>query len=730
MVPLRHANAATGAAAAAPAYRWANVPLGAGAFVNGLSFHPRERGLLYARSDVGGLYRYEPATAQWTPLLDGLGLDDGELMSVLSLALDPDDPERVYAACGARTAQWSRKGALLISTDRGRTWTTRDLDVKLGGQEPGRGTGERLQVDPHLTSVLLLGTTQDGLLRSTDGGKTFQSLSFGPKHVSLVMFDPSSAAPESGCRRMWAGSHDKPGLYVSEDGGRSFNREPGLPEQVPQRAVMARDRSLYVTFAAVDAGKGADRRDRAKADRAQAGSVWRRDRSGQWTDITPVKPVGDNGRFGYSGIDVDPRVPSRVVVATVDRWTPGEEMYLSLDSGQTWTPLTDQSRHNSSPYPWLADQMQRSGRLGWWISDLKIDPFDSAHMIYGTGYGPWETRNLGAAKKDGPLLWEFAAKGMELTSATEIRSPTGGATLLAAMGWVVGGAAWDQIDATPKAGLFAPQGESSNSVDFAEAAPGIIARTCQVYVGGRVSLDGGASWRPFADPPAQPGQEPPRGGRIAVSAKGGFMVWAPGDGRAALCSHDRGKSWEPCAGWPVRESVLVPVADRTVEGVFYVYDFERGRILQSVDGGRRFDPAILRLPVLNQWQGGQLVCAPGTLRDLWLALPDGLAHLPGADQRARTIDNVVEARLVALGKAAPDAAYHTLYVWGRMKVDRAEVTGLFRSTDLGATFTRIDDDEHRYGNLLSISADPLEFGVIYLAAQGRGIVVGRPKGSA
>ena len=208
------------------------------------------------------------------------------------------------------------------------------------------------------------------------------------------------------------------------------------------------------------------------------------------------------------------------------------------------------------------------------------------------------------------------------------------------------------------------------------------------------------------------------------------MVWAPA-GRAALCSHDRGKTWEPCAGWPERRDVdLVPVADRTVEGVFYVYDMERGRILQSVDGGRRFDPAILRLPALKPWQESQLVCAPGTLRDLWLAWPDGLLHLPGVDQPSRSIKKVVEAKLVTWGKAAPGAAYHTLYVWGRVDVGGAEMSGLFRSTDRGASFTRIDDDAHRYGRLLSISADPLEFGVIYLAPQGRGIVVGQPRSAA
>jgi photosystem II stability/assembly factor-like uncharacterized protein len=724
VVPLRHAQAQAGVPSS-EAYRWTNLPFGGGGFIGGISFHPRERGLLYARSDIGGIYRHDPAADRWVPLLDGLSFPDAELMSVLSLALDPADPDRVYAACGLSTGEWARKGALLVSTDRGRNWSIHNLDIKLGGLENGRGTGECLQVDPHLPNVLILGTTRDGLLRSADRGQSFKPLPFKPRQVSLVMFDPSSAAPDSGCRRLWVGSQDQPGLYVSEDGGQSFAKVPGLPDQIPQRATMARDRTLYVTFALGKPGEPVN------PGNALNGSVWRRDRNGQWSDITPVKPGAPNVPFGYSAIDVDPRLPGRVVVSTIERWWAGEgkvgeEMYLSLDSGQSWQPLADRSRHNDAPYPWLVHQRKLSGRMGFWIADLKIDPFDSSRLLYGTAYGLWETRNLAAAQKDEHVLWEFSAKGMELTSPGEIRSPSGGVALLAALGGLAGGAAWEQVDAAPNAGLFMPRNEGTSSVDYAEGAPAIIARTCESDAGGRVSTDGGVQWRAFGGLPRTAGLPSPRGGRIAVSAGGGFMVWAP-TGSAALRSQDRGKTWQPCAGWPdPKDGDLVPVADRTTEGVFYVHDVTRGRILQSVDGGRQFAPAILRLPVLNRWQTTQLVCAPGTLRDLWLILPDGLVHLPGVDQPARGIKNVIEPRRVALGKAAPGATYHTLYLWGVVKLGGAEVSGLFRSTDRGASFTRIDDDAHRFGNLLSISADPLEYGVIYLASRGRGIVVGRP----
>src|SRR5512142_1563641 len=96
-------------------YTWQNVQIVGGGFVDGIIFHPKEKGLRYARTDIGGAYRWNDQTRRWEPLLDWVPYRDLNLMGVESIAVDPSDPDRVYLACGTYTNSTTPNGAILRS---------------------------------------------------------------------------------------------------------------------------------------------------------------------------------------------------------------------------------------------------------------------------------------------------------------------------------------------------------------------------------------------------------------------------------------------------------------------------------------------------------------------------------------------------------------------------------------------------------------------------------------
>ncbi len=173
----------------AVSYTWDNVQIGGGGFVPSIVFNRSEPNLFYARTDIGGAYRWNESDQSWIPLLDHVGWDDWGYTGVASLATDAVDPDRVYAAVGTYTNDWDpANGAILRSSDRGETWETSELPFKLGGNMPGRGMGERLAIDPNDNDVLYLGAPSgEGLWRSTDAGESWSEVGSFPNPGDYVL---------------------------------------------------------------------------------------------------------------------------------------------------------------------------------------------------------------------------------------------------------------------------------------------------------------------------------------------------------------------------------------------------------------------------------------------------------------------------------------------------------------------------------------------------------------
>ncbi|MGC4087187.1 MAG: sialidase family protein [Polyangiaceae bacterium] len=256
---------AAGTTAAAGAsnggYRWGAVALGGGGFVSAVVASLSEKNVFFARTDVGGFYRWNEASSSWLPLTNFVSDAQTGFLGVESVALDPQAPGRVYALVGIDYFNGG-KSAILRSTDNGDSFAITDVTAhfKAHGNGMGRQNGERLAVDPNLGNVLFCGTRRNGLWKSSDFGATWQAASGLPvtttandNGVALVLFDAASGARGSATPRLFAGISrlNAPNFYVSSNGGASFNPVPGAPPttQMPQRAAIASNGTLYITFA-------------------------------------------------------------------------------------------------------------------------------------------------------------------------------------------------------------------------------------------------------------------------------------------------------------------------------------------------------------------------------------------------------------------------------------------------------------------------------------------------
>ena len=120
-------------------------------------------------------------------------IEDLNLMGVESIAVDPSDANKVYLACGTYTAPEVPDGAILRSSDQGRTFKRSNVPIKFGGNEAGRGNGERMAVDPNDGRILFLGTRKSGLWKSADGAVTWTKVESFPADVLQALRRRSQA---------------------------------------------------------------------------------------------------------------------------------------------------------------------------------------------------------------------------------------------------------------------------------------------------------------------------------------------------------------------------------------------------------------------------------------------------------------------------------------------------------------------------------------------------------
>lgn len=733
-------------------YVWGNVRFDGGGFVSAVMPSAQVEGLWYARTDVGGVYRWESTSNRWIPLMDWVSQNDVGLYGTESFALDPTDPAKLYILAG--TGYFSEgRTAIFRSSDYGATFDTSYVDFYAHGNGMGRQTGEKLVVDPNSPNILLCGSRTKGLYKSEDSGKTWSNIyevalssATGTSlnnvnGISFVLFDATAKLSDGSTGTVYLGiSETSDNFQVSQDGGKTWTVISGGPSGLmPHRAKFA-GTDLIITFA-----------DGPGPHSINSGAVYRYAPStGTWTDITPFEDESTTARVTYpfGGVSVDPTDANHIVVTTIchyggrhhfadetDGW--GDKIYVTTDGGKTWK---HGQGYNDGVNVDAGDNQWIHGNAIHWAGSIEFDPFDTKKAWVTSGNGVFHTDDITAAVP----LWKFESQGIEETVPLDIVSVPGG-PLVTAIG-DYDGAAYSNIEAStprhqPIIGTTQSLGYAPLTGNFLRAGTWTVYGQYEAITSNVMyfSSDNAATWDTVPVVKAAHG--------LVVLSADGKVFLHRGEGLSTVYrSTDGGNTWTEAAGLQGTTNYSKIVPDPVNAKVFYVMD-SQGQLVASTDAGENFanTGASLNDNASGHYYNGAGIIrtVPGREGHIWVPLDqaqqwlakgyseNGLAYTENAGESWTYCSNVSTAIAVGIGKAAEGADYETIYIWG-IAGGADNPLGIYRSTDKGETWERINDDAHQYGgpgNGNFVVGDMNHFGVVYMSTVGRGLVVGAPKGS-
>ncbi|MFL6445294.1 MAG: WD40/YVTN/BNR-like repeat-containing protein [Candidatus Sulfotelmatobacter sp.] len=290
---------------------------------------PSQSNVFYMGQVNGGVWKSDDYGRTWNPIFD-----HEPTQSIGAIAVAPSDPNILYVSSGEglHRPDLSVGDGIYKSTDAGKTWTHLP-GLRDGQQIPALAIDPR---DPNKLFAAVLGhpygpSQERGIYRSTDGGQSWQRVIAKDENTggSDVQIDPSN--PDVVYASMWEvregpwednnefnGSGG--GLFKSTDAGSTWHQlTNGLPKDLSQIyvAIAPSDpRRLYATLATA-AGKL---------------NVYRSDDGGNnWTQATnDPRPSGRIGGGDLPIPKVDPKNPDLLYVAST-------VTMRSSDGGKTWS---------------------------------------------------------------------------------------------------------------------------------------------------------------------------------------------------------------------------------------------------------------------------------------------------------------------------------------------------------------------------------------------------------
>jgi xyloglucan-specific exo-beta-1,4-glucanase len=258
-------------------FNWKSVNIQGMGYVTGMVIHPNTTlapNLVYVRTDVGGSYRFNNQNQSWIPLGDMNTMATKSAQNIESIAIDPKDINKLYIAVDV-----PGKGDILVSNNQGASWTSTGFlstNTAISGNSYFRGaSGEKLMLDPNNSNILFYGSRSNGLW-TKNGTSAWTKITNGlPNNpaipgYSFVIVDKNSAV-NGVSQTIYVGIYGA-GIYRSTDGAKTFSSISS--NNNPLRATISSNGALFVTFG-------------GNEDSYQGPGAVAKFSNNSWTDITP-----------------------------------------------------------------------------------------------------------------------------------------------------------------------------------------------------------------------------------------------------------------------------------------------------------------------------------------------------------------------------------------------------------------------------------------------------------
>jgi photosystem II stability/assembly factor-like uncharacterized protein len=173
--------------------------------VDCIGFHPTNSSIFYIGTPTGGLWKTIDGGISWASLSD-----NWDFMGVSDIAINPNNPDIIYVATGDRNTGRTPSIGILKSIDGGKTWQNL-------GITSDKNRAYKLLLDPTNADRVLL-TCTEGLRISNDAGKTWINGTY-PKQSATDQIWELSFKPNNP-KILYAVTSKQ--FLVSSDGGKTF----------------------------------------------------------------------------------------------------------------------------------------------------------------------------------------------------------------------------------------------------------------------------------------------------------------------------------------------------------------------------------------------------------------------------------------------------------------------------------------------------------------------------